>query len=546
MSVASPPSPTLAVATASWSRRLGEFLLVAAHVPLVVAYFVRLWTLPHYQFFPLAIVGAYLLIRRSEREPKGAASASGVVAALICGLSLLAGAVVFDSPWLGAVAATINFTAWQAARCGSWRPVMPAAAMLVVILRPPLGIDTWLIRSLQHVTAAGADMALDVLGVLHSTAGNVIELPGRRLLVEEACSGVNSLFSATAATLFYLLWNRRGWISSVLLFISIPGWVVFANIVRVVVVAVLCDRWDVDADTGVLHDILGLATFALAVILIVSTERFLQFYACVVERPPTTNPATSTGPASCVASASDRGWVIGGVVATVIGLAQLPALAARVERYAVDWRIDAVPSLAETWAHDEEENWHRADYQRIERDRNSPFGRFSQSWTVADGARQTTLSLDYPFIGWHELTECYEAQGWRVETRRVIDAAGDQVPTIKVVMRHESTNRYGRLYFSLLTRDGRAFPVRRLGEIDEWLDRAAARWRALVSARSAKEMPDVDELTYQIQLFVSDLSPLFDEDRNELLGRFHNFRTKLSRRLADDLVTKSHDGGASP
>jgi len=260
-------------AAASPRPRIADFLLAVAHLPLVATYHLRLWELPHYQFFPLALLRAFLLSRRATSTPHAVDEQTPFAAAAWgFGLSLLAAAVLFDSPWLGATAAMVNWSAWQVSRRRSWSDVLPAAAMIAVKLRPPLGIDTWLIHRLQRIAARAADATLDVLGVLHTLAGNVIKLPESRLLVEEACSGVNSLFSSAAAVLFYLLWNRRGWISSGLLCLSIPLWVVFTNVIRVVAVAVLRARWDIAADTGALHTALGLATFALAVGMILSTE----------------------------------------------------------------------------------------------------------------------------------------------------------------------------------------------------------------------------------------------------------------------------------
>lgn len=542
------PSPLTGFGTAR-GRRLSEALLAAAHLPLVIDYFVRLWTLPHYQFFPLVLVGACLLLRRENRETSDSTSTPGVAGGWCVGLFLLTAAVLLGSPWLAATAAAINFTTWQAARCGSWRSVLPAAALLAVVLRPPLGIDTWLIQSLQRITAIAADVTLDVLGVLHTLSGNVIELPGRSLLVEEACSGVNSFFSATAATLFYLLWNRRGWISSVLLFLSIPVWVVFANVVRVVGVAVLCHRWEIDADRGLLHEILGLATFALAVALIVSTERFLRFYARVVERP-TPPEATSTVPvqASNVPPTFGRRRSIVGTAAAVLCLVQMPVLATRFERLAKDGKIGMDLQLGESWPAETVTAWRRTDYETIERDFNSPFGRFSEVWTLAQAGRQATFSFDYPFVGWHELTDCYEAQGWHIEARRVLNEAPATTPVVEVVLRHESAGRYGRLYFNLLTSDGNVLPVRkrRYGEVEEWLDGAANRLRGLAAGSLPFAVPPTEELTYQFQLFMTDYMPPSDEECVRWLTIFREREAQLSEHFRRASAAASDAGDAAP
>ncbi len=150
--------------------------------------------------------------------------------------------------------------------------------MLLVILRLPLNLDLAAIKSPQQLTARAAGAALDVLDVTYVRAGNVIEIPGRRLFVEEACSGVNSLFSALACTVFYLLWTRRHYFVWIVMFLSVPFWVLTANAGRIALVAVLRSNWDVAADVGRRHDALGYAVLAVAMGLLFATERLLSFY----------------------------------------------------------------------------------------------------------------------------------------------------------------------------------------------------------------------------------------------------------------------------
>src|SRR5262249_55547380 len=127
------------------------------------------------------------------------------------GLALLAFSTLFGSPWGAYAGALATLIAWLYGTGGRPNVVryLPALMMLVTVLRPPLNLDKAFITRLQEYTARAADATLDVLNVLHVRTGNVIEIPGRRMFVEEACSGVNSLFSALACTLFYLAWTKR-------------------------------------------------------------------------------------------------------------------------------------------------------------------------------------------------------------------------------------------------------------------------------------------------------------------------------------------------
>src|SRR5205807_2642759 len=104
---------------------------------------------------------------------------------------------------------------------------------------------------------------LDLVGVYHVLAGNVVEVGGRPLLVEEACSGIHSLFAVLAVTWFYAGWTRRAPLPAGVLLVAAVGWVLAANVTRVVAVAWADDAWGLDLATGWAHDALGLLLFGM-------------------------------------------------------------------------------------------------------------------------------------------------------------------------------------------------------------------------------------------------------------------------------------------
>lgn len=523
------------------SARIGVLLLIVAHLPLTAAYFVNLSSLPHYQFFPLALIGSVLLARRAHQPAaRRGCSVMGVGCVLTCGLLCLLIAVTLDSPWLGAASTLFSYAAWlRFGCCGSWASVLPPVVMAATTLRLPMGIDVRLINELQRITAHSADAVLDVLGILHTLSGNVIAVPGRQLLIEEACSGVNSLFAATASLLFCLLWSGRGLLSSCLLLVSVPLWVVVANVLRVVAVAVLRVRWGIAADEGLLHDLLGFSTFLIAIGFIFSTERLLRFYAVLVEAPAT--PGVAASPQSM--SSGRRLWTLAGGAAAIIALLQVPALAARVDHYYSEWRSEPLAEWGGDALPQQIGPWRCSGYEVIERDRNSPFGRHSQLWTYLGHEQTAIVSVDYPFHGWHELVECYVAQGWEVEAREVVPTGVDQDARVDVRLRHAAGNRYARLLFLLTTRDGRAVPIRRRGEVDEWLDRAEVRLRALVGGRAGGGSPE-ERATYQFQWFSESYVPATAEADAAVVQLFAATVEPLRRSLAPDSAFTSTAGGA--
>ena len=121
----------------------------------------------------------------------------------------------------------------------------------------PFGLDSRFVLSMQTVTSRWSSWVLDFLGVYHQLSGNVVEIAGNRLLVEEACAGVNSLFSLVACCLFLIFYLRRPGVRAVLLVAATLGWVLVCNVVRVTMIAIAADRWHYDLATGWRHDALA-------------------------------------------------------------------------------------------------------------------------------------------------------------------------------------------------------------------------------------------------------------------------------------------------
>ena len=110
--------------------------LTLAHLPLLVAHGFALWGRPHYQFFPIVLIGAGLLAWPAIRSAWPGTAAPERTTWLLLGLNwlLLASALVLDSPWLGAVA-FLQLLVALAHGLGGWpllRGVLPALVFLLL------------------------------------------------------------------------------------------------------------------------------------------------------------------------------------------------------------------------------------------------------------------------------------------------------------------------------------------------------------------------------------------------------------------------------
>lgn len=271
-----------ATARLSSSRSIAPVcVLVLALLPSVALQAQMLWRRPHYQFFPLVPLGAALLASGECRRlgPLRPGSRRGVALLVIASWMLLALASFLFSPWLGSVAALAMLAAAITAIGGVplLRCLLPAWTFLGLAVGLPLNFDQELISRLQAMTSRIGSLALDALGVFHVMEGNVVRVSGRDFGVEEACSGIYSLFSVLFLTLFFVLWARRPPLGAILTMVAGACWVLAGNIVRVVAVVYLETRWGVDVGRGWRHDLLSLVVFIATLGLIASTDCLLYF-----------------------------------------------------------------------------------------------------------------------------------------------------------------------------------------------------------------------------------------------------------------------------
>jgi exosortase len=541
MSTATPTATPKTAASRRSADRISALLpglIAIAAVPGLVAYYWRLWTLPHYQFFPVAFVGAWLLAKSPRRVDEPAPHVSHRVRRVLfaTGLSILFVSVGLDIPWLCLVASLVSAVAWlyeQGGKLGVARNV-PALIMVATTLRVPLNFDRWLMTNMQNLTTRMAGAVLDIVHITHATLGNIIDLPGKSLFVEEACSGVNSLFSVSACTIFYLLRTKRSPFVWFVLLTSVPLWTLTANVGRVVTVVVLYSAWGIEADVGWLHDALGLASFASAVILVYCTDRLLKFYAAVLppELPVESPLADREDAAEAAASrlSDDRSIAkpafarFATIAASLLILWQIPLSIDRLRDYTENLRGLNPPELGADYLAAKHGPWTRREFEFAHRAAGSNFGGHSQIWKFS-GNERTIVSFDYPFTGWHELSECYAAQGWGIESREVMKPLAGRPGYVVMSMNHRPTGRYGRVWFALFDKAGGYITSTPTDRFEQWQARLMSRLSDL-SFWGPKEDPD--RASFQTQVFVEAYAPLSTTADQEGRALFFDALSKLT------------------
>ena len=182
----------------------------------------------------------------------------------------------------------INYTSWIAffpvvlsviyLTFGKTFAVISFAPIMLLLMAKPLP-DSVVLRifwPLQVLAAKVSKIVLVALGVPTYLTGNIIEIPGMKLLVEEACSGMRSAMAMVTLALiinYFLKINRLQQIIMVGFSLLVA---VVLNVFRVATTGVLAHFYDPESATGFFHTFSGLIVFIVGLPLIYSFGYFLE------------------------------------------------------------------------------------------------------------------------------------------------------------------------------------------------------------------------------------------------------------------------------
>ena len=531
-------------------------LTALAPLPWLAALVQHLWNRPFSEHFPLVFVGIGVLawrnleLARLERPGQLARLAGGLVLAgswlglaLSCWLSATRFALWLAclSTGLMALGAALRIGGFRAAKA-----LVPSLGMAALIVPPPFGLDTRLLLFLQGIAAKGSGFLLDQFHMIHRVSGNVIETPSRRLMVEQACSGIESLMTVLPALLFFGSWLRRpAWHLAALTMLAV-AFDLIANILRIVVCALAYAGFEVDLFTGTPHTLLGIVLFIFTLGLTASGDQVLLQLGSFLKRLRPANAAQAGSVAFASTPSPQTPWwsrrpvspLVAGLFALLGVFAVLqPSVRGSLDASAPWWK----PALGETlktayqppdtldsgrWrkvspqeasldpdrlaeSATEEADDQRADLVR--RESTHHLGEWSRVFTYQNGRFAATVSIDFPFQGWHDLGVCYTSSGWRIERQDLQGVVEDgegassndgsnsetmTIPRMRILLNKLGVSR-GVLIFGLADDNG------------SWLEPPrSARGLAQLFAQRA----GLPRSWYQVQVMVSSGTPFSDAD----------------------------------
>lgn len=146
----------------------------------------------------------------------------------------------------------------------NWFPILYLGLLLPV---PGWMLDQFT-APLKLLVSTLAALAVSPLGIPLYQEGVTMVVGSYQLLVEDACSGLNSLIGLVAITTFYIyLLRNAGWRYSLFLVCLIIPVAIAANVLRIVILILLTYYFGDAVGQGFLHVTAGLFLFALSLLL---------------------------------------------------------------------------------------------------------------------------------------------------------------------------------------------------------------------------------------------------------------------------------------
>ncbi|WP_417745130.1 exosortase U [Rosistilla oblonga] len=525
-----------------------ELLILVCFTPLVLLHFRNLWRYDHYQFFPLILlVFPYLVWTSRQTEAAPPPLQPWDRALTLISLLLLAAAVFLWSPNIamtGAVFAA-GGVLFSLRRTGKIARFLPLWIVLWFLVRMPANLDTSLMLALQSWTSRAASLLLDALRIDHALLGNVIWAGPQNYFVEEACSGINSLFSLTALVAVALVLSPRPLVHAVLLIFAAAFWASVVNILRVALLVLFNERFQINLLEGTPHTIFGLLLFGFAGAMLVATDQFLMVFhqsEHIVDLDATKSRSnvlatneihlsshSAETPPNRPLVGEHRFATITCPLFGILLLGQFYTCFIGPNRVTGESLQQSQIAFSATDLPLTIDGWEQTGFEVQKRDASNFFGENSAIWTYRRRNHEVFVSIDYPFRHWHELIRCYRGQGKELSSRKVLPS-DDELPPIVFAELASPSGHTSLLAFCLFRRSGAA--MQPPPEAKGFVAYLHLRFGRLIYTGENSHEP-----TYQVQV----LAPILDESDRLSDQAIIDLHQQVTRTLRSLVAAKTGD-----
>jgi exosortase B len=415
-----------------WPRVAAALGLAALYVPTYVSFARTVWRDDAYAHGPIILLVVAWLAWR-ERAALASSQPAPMLGALLLvpGLALYLvgrafGLNVFEAAshlpvFAGLVVMAGGVPALR-------RLAFPIALLFFVIPLPGFLLDLATTPLKTWVSATVATI-LHVAGYPIERSGVVLDVGGHPMLVADACSGLNSIYSLVALSLVYAhVTPPRSRGRMLALLAAIIPIALVANIVRVTALVLLAYHFGDDVAQGFLHAFAGLMVFVIAMWLLVRVDSMVRGRV----KPSRTEPLAPSAfrlPPSALFLAS--AFMLGTTIAVPLLKPTPSETNIDLERVFPqsfgEWRLDP-DTVAVAPAPDVQASLDRIYRQVVSRTYVNAAGD-RMMLTVAHGGDQGDA------LKAHRQEKCYEAQGFEISglAHSKLAVAGRTIPVTRMV-----------------------------------------------------------------------------------------------------------------
>ncbi|WP_213773876.1 exosortase [Bradyrhizobium sp. dw_78] len=278
-----------------WPALLAASVIVA-YIPTFITLAQGPWQTEQEGHGPLIIAAAVWLVWQSRDKLRKATLSPSPLPGW---LALIGGLIVLvlsrnQDIWFTEVASEIPVLAGCILILAGWQ-VLRIVAFPIGFLIFSAPAPGWMVDGatvpLKVLISDLVTNGLYALGYPIAQNGVVIEIGPYQLLVQDACSGLNSIFALSAIGVFYVYafrWHEK--IRGLILLALIVPITITANFLRVVALVLIAYYGGVEKIEGVLHDMTGIALFIVAVLLMFACDGLISLIGNFIVRTRRSRP----------------------------------------------------------------------------------------------------------------------------------------------------------------------------------------------------------------------------------------------------------------
>ena len=139
-------------------------------------------------------------------------------------------------------------------------------AFLIFMLPLPSIVVIGITFKMKMIASIISSYLANMIGIQAEVSGSKILYPGGSLLVGDPCSGLRSMISFLALGAFLIQVINTSILKKILIFISVMPIAILSNVMRILVLTVVCYIYGDHLADGLLHDATGIMVFIVGFI----------------------------------------------------------------------------------------------------------------------------------------------------------------------------------------------------------------------------------------------------------------------------------------